>query len=160
MTEVIRKHKLGYRDYNFNYIYDVYQSRNEKTILASRVEMNNIIDFLNSYENSWFTIPEELKLNESVDFVFYSEDSCEFQIKPIKVSVTGRQSSTMGMALLNFQINCDTTKLILRVKPHLNSENVKRKCFEIHYSKFESGGNEYNIAPLMSTRLKKLVTQF
>ena len=65
MSEVIRKHKLGYRDYNFNYIYDVYQSRNEKTILASRVEMNNIIDFLNTYEHSWFTIPEELKLNET-----------------------------------------------------------------------------------------------
>lgn len=65
MSEVIRKHKLGYRDYNFNYIYDVYQSRNEKTILASRVEMNNIIDFLNTYEHSWFTIPQELKLNET-----------------------------------------------------------------------------------------------
>jgi len=65
MREVIRKHKLGYRDYNFNYIYDVYQSRNEKTILASRVEMNNIIDFLNTYKHSWFTIPEELKLNET-----------------------------------------------------------------------------------------------
>lgn len=65
MSEVLRKHKLGYRDYNFNYIYDVYQSRNEKTILASRVEMNNIIDFLNTYEHSWFTIPEELKLNEA-----------------------------------------------------------------------------------------------
>ena len=65
MTQVIRKHKLGYRDYNFNFIYDVYQSRNEKTILASRIEMNNIIDFLNNYEHSWFTIPQELKLNEA-----------------------------------------------------------------------------------------------
>ena len=65
MSEVLRKHKLGYRDYNFNYIYDVYQSRNEKTILASRIEMNNIIDFLNNYEHSWFTIPQELKLNET-----------------------------------------------------------------------------------------------
>jgi|TARA_R110001592_G_scaffold132997_3_gene347971 hypothetical protein len=49
----------------FEYIYDVYRSLDEKSMLESRVEMNTIIDRINTNYNGyyWFTLPEELKLN-------------------------------------------------------------------------------------------------
>ena len=47
----------------FRYIYDVYRSLDSKTILESRVEMNRIIDKINSNDIYWFDISEDLKLN-------------------------------------------------------------------------------------------------
>lgn len=58
-------HYQGNKDFFFNYIYDIYRSVNEKNLLESRAEMNKIIDNLNTRNDIWFTIPEELKLNET-----------------------------------------------------------------------------------------------
>lgn len=50
-------------DHFFRYIYDVYRSLDNKTILESRIEMNRIIDKINNNDIYWFDISDELKLN-------------------------------------------------------------------------------------------------
>jgi hypothetical protein len=61
-NKFVRKQKRAWR-----IIYDVYKGLTAKDVLASRVEMNNIIEFINSElkDKVWFSIPTELKLNES-----------------------------------------------------------------------------------------------
>lgn len=58
--QMVRRRKKSWR-----MIADIYKGLTKKDVMASREEMNNIIEFLNTdfQEHIWFTIPTELKLN-------------------------------------------------------------------------------------------------
>lgn len=55
------------RQHSWRMIADIYKGLTPADVMHSRVEMNNIIEYLNTtfQENIWFTIPAELKLNET-----------------------------------------------------------------------------------------------
>lgn len=58
--QLVRKRKRSWR-----MISDIYKGLTTKDVLASRSEMNNIIEYLNTglADQLWFSIPSELKLN-------------------------------------------------------------------------------------------------
>ena len=68
MHSAILWHEAKREEFYFNFIYDVYRNLTESSVLESRQEMNRIIEFLNASDDTWFTIPTDLKLNE-VDLV-------------------------------------------------------------------------------------------
>jgi hypothetical protein len=128
--QLVRGRKSSWR-----MIYDVYKGLTTKDVLASRTEMNCIIEWLNTdfQDKIWFTIPSELKLNE-IDI----HDKRENNLNELHDHFETRMVE-LESKVAKGEIEDESIHKILWDK--LQSINLL-----VHYN--ERLGNEYNIEEL------------